>query len=82
MASLKPLSEGVTQNKVLCPRLSLNSEICLPQSPGIEGLYYPYEPKLFMASIPQDIHVNIQVKACVFYLQDLDHMCILHIWTK
>jgi hypothetical protein len=27
-----------TQN-LLCPRLALNSEICLPLSPGIKGMY-------------------------------------------
>jgi hypothetical protein len=55
---------------LLCPRLVLNSEICLPLSPGIKGVYTLPEPKLFMASMPQDLdqkcvssYVTIRVRS-------------------
>ena len=60
MSLCKPPAEGVAQIKgvdhyawiwnLLCPRLTLNSEICLPQSLGFKGLP---RPKLFMATMPQ-----------------------------
>ena len=53
---------------LLCPRLALKSEICLPQSPGIKGMYYLAGPKLFMAT------------KLVFQPQDLDHKYALHFW--
>jgi hypothetical protein len=67
MSLSKPPAEGVAQIKgvyyqawiwyLICPRINLNSEISLPQSPGIIGL-----PKLFMATMSQDPHVKIWVR--------------------
>jgi hypothetical protein len=50
MSLWKSTAEGVAQIKgmyhhtwiwdLFCPRLTLNSEISLPWSPGIKGVYY------------------------------------------
>ena len=61
--------EGVAQIKdvyhhawiwdLLCYRLTLHSEISLPQSPGIKVMP---GPKLFRATMPQDLYGKIQVR--------------------
>jgi hypothetical protein len=63
MAQIKGVDDHAWIWSLLCPRLALNSEICLPHSLGIKGMYYLAWSYLFMATMPQDRHVKIRVKS-------------------
>ena len=68
---------------MIFPRMTLNSEIYLPESFGIKGMYYlPCLNLRFLWSLSLKISSlsRSQSEACVFQPQDLDHRCDLHFW--
>ena len=44
------------------PGLTFNSDICLYQFPEIKGVHYLGPKIFFMVTMPQDLHIKIQVR--------------------
>ena len=85
MSLCRSPAEGVAQIKglchhtwiwnLLCPRLTWNSEISLPQSPGIKGMYQFSWTLCLKISMPRS-----KSETCIFQPQDLDHKYAPQFW--